>query len=116
MAGMGDAGSAAAELGSARGEPGHAPGRRGRGVEPVQPVGDDAANWERFHLRCNKSARFYMERRRAPCLCRAWHGFQPGLALVSAAELSCTHECDTLVMPCQKLLLARVLRGRQFQV
>ncbi|KAK9841962.1 hypothetical protein WJX81_001465 [Elliptochloris bilobata] len=38
-------------------------GRRGRGVAPVQPWGDDAANWERFHLRCNKSARFYKERR-----------------------------------------------------
>ena len=58
---------------SGREKPLHAAGggRRSRGVEPVQPVGDDAANWERFHLRCNKSARFYKERRRAwllPCL------------------------------------------------
>ena len=28
--------------------------------------GDDKFNWERFHLRCNKSARFYKERRCAP--------------------------------------------------
>lgn len=63
--GVGHAGSAAAGLGSGREEPARAAGRRSRGVEPAQPVGDDAANWERFHLRCNKSARFYKERRRA---------------------------------------------------
>ena len=65
---MGSAGSAAADLVNGRGEPVRSPSRRGRRIEPVQPVGDDAANWERFHLRCNKSARFYKERRRAPAL------------------------------------------------
>ena len=78
---MGNAGGAAAKLGSRPGDPGHAAGKRGRGVEPVQPVGDDAANWERFHLRCNKSARFYKERRRAPLIMRITN---QGVAWISA--------------------------------
>ena len=64
---LGNVASTADGLASGDAQPlrGAGGGRRGRGVAPVQPVGDDAANWERFHLRCNKSARFYKERRRA---------------------------------------------------
>ena len=112
---MGNAGSAAADLGSGRGEPGHVAGRRARGVEPVQPVGDDAANWERFHLRCNKSARFYKERRRAPSLHRTEHGCLE-VAPASAADVPCTRALQLADLPRQKTLLTRGLHGARLQV